>query len=156
MRGTALTCLVLFASATVAQTSDWAAVKHIPAGTPISVKAWRNKTCIFQAATDDQLFCDPLPGSFPLPRSLPNDPEIVFNRRDIRQIRREFTSGTRGQIGAAIGASVGAAIGAAVHDDHSGYTRGGTAIVTALMGGCAGWMIARTAPVLHRGVIYKR
>jgi hypothetical protein len=156
MRGSALLCLSLFAPTLVAQSADWGAVRSIPVATPISVKAWRNTTCLFQAATDEQLFCDPLPDSLLLPRSLPDDPEIVFNRRDIRQIRREFTRETRGHLGAAIGAGVGAAVGAAAHDDKSGYTRGGTAIVAGLAGGCAGWIVASNAPIFHRRLIYKR
>ena len=156
MRGTALLCLSLFAPTLMAQSADWGAVKSIPIGTPISIKAWHNTTCLFQAATDEQLFCDPLPDSPPLPRSLPQDPEIVFNRKEIRQIRREFTREAKGQIGAAIGTGVGAALGAATHDDKSGYTRGGTAIMAGLAGGCAGWIVARNAPIFHRRIIYKR
>jgi hypothetical protein len=130
----------------MAQSADWDTVRRISRGTPIAVKAWRNAKCEFRDATDEQLFCD----------DLRSGDVLIFNRRDIRQIRREFTTQAKGQLGAVIGAGVGATVGAAVHDDKSGYTRGGNAMFTALMGGCAGWLFARNVPVFHRRVIYRR
>lgn len=142
----ATAALVLLTSAVAQSKGDWDAVRRISRGTPIVVKAWRNAKCEFRDATDEQLFCDdPLLGDV-----------LTFNRRDIRQIRLEFTGEIKGHIGAAVGAAIGAAIGAAAHNDHSGYTRGGDAINAALAGGVGGWLIARNAPIFHRGVIYKR
>lgn len=139
--------LVLLSSAAAQSKGDWDAVRRIDRGTPIKVKAGRNAKCEFRDATDDQLFCDPLFGH-----------ELVFNRLEIHQIRREFTRGKNGEIGAAVGAGIGAAAGAAmpVHNIEPGHARLLNATITALFGACAGWIIARNAPIFHDGIIYQR
>ena len=140
--------LILLSTAVAQSKGDWDAVRRIDRGTPIKVKAGRNATCEFRYATDDELFCgSPLFGR-----------EMVFNRIEIHQIRREFTRGRNGEIGAAVGAGIGAVAGAAmpVHSIEPGHSRGFNAIITALLGGCAGWLIARSAPIFHDGVIYQR
>ena len=139
--------LILLSTALAQSKGDWDAVRRIDRGTPIKVKAGRNVKCEFRDATDDQLFCDPLFGH-----------ELVFNRIEIHQIRREFTRAKNGEIGAAVGAGIGAVAGAAmpVNNIEPGRSRGINSIITALLGACAGWIIARNAPIFHDGIIYQR
>src|SRR5581483_10182197 len=98
------TVVVLLSGAMAQSSGDWDAVRMLPRETPISVKASRNVKCEFRDATEEQLFCDnPYSGRV-----------LTFSRGDIRQIRRELTTETRGHLGAAVGAAIGAVVGAAM------------------------------------------
>ena len=134
---------------------DWNAVRRIDRESLITVKATkivghRNSKvrCEFVDTTEDKLFCDE--------DRLDATDRLAIDRNAVREVRLEFSRTAKGQIGMAAGAGIGAAAGALFHSSQSGYTRGGDAINFAVMGGAAGWLIARNAPIFHRGVIYKR
>ncbi|HEV2488411.1 MAG TPA: hypothetical protein VGT03_01270 [Candidatus Acidoferrales bacterium] len=165
-----ISLLLLFeflAPAASAHKRSWEAVEKLPPGTSISVKSdWLRTQCTFVSATDDQLVCQPVPPMqplygpwprtpFPVPYPPAPPPDLaIYRREDIREVRLEHSVPVNVLTGLGIGAGVGAGLGAS--NDSGTLTRGGGALLGGLIGGLVGGVIARNAPLFHRGVVYKR
>jgi hypothetical protein len=74
----------LAASVSATESLDWHFVENLSPNTRIWVKAGKPTYCYFENATGERLFCDYLPESSP---SREHDPDLVFNRADVREVR---------------------------------------------------------------------
>ena len=148
---------LIFVSCVQAQTGDWQAVKNLPSGIPVTVKAKRRQHCIFQYATDDKLVCTARRRSRHL--------TFAFPRAEVRQVRTP--PGPGWEKGGLVGAEIGAAtVATAVTFNCASkqFECAAPAIVIPLSGVAgagAGWIVGSIASGLHdvfrRGtVIYKR
>jgi hypothetical protein len=144
---------LLLATAATAQTGDWEAVRNLPPGTRISVRDGHpfHNLCIFQRATDDQLFCERILHG--LSRGM-IPPEAVYPRDKVRDVRLEHSDAANVATGAAIGGGIGAAIGASAHSPS--LTRPGGALLLGTGGAIIGGFFGRDFPITHGKVIYRR
>lgn len=147
---------LLLASLAAAQKGDWQAVKNLPPGTRISVKAehFLTNTCFFLNATDDQLVCErTLHGR----RRMLNQPipyQAFYERSKVREVRLEHSEALNGLAGAGIGAGIGAAVGAS--NGNGTLTRGGGALFLGGIGALIGGGFGSAFPVIHGKVVYRR
>ena len=139
--------LVALASPLLAQTGDWSLVEQLRPGARISIHARHRTVCIFENATDEELSC-----RLESPRYFNFSPELFFDRRDVREVRIEYSDDFHSAVGTGVGFAVGAATGAS--NESSG--RGVGALIYggfgALIGHHAGPLIA----IIHGPVIYRR
>ena len=143
----------LLASLAPAQTGDWQAVRHLQAGTKISVlsRSHLRNLCVFEQATEKQLFCEhTLYG----PRGTFGPAERVYERMSVREVRLERSDTANIVTGAAIGGGMGAAIGA--NAGNGTLTRGGGALLLGTAGAIIGGIFGRDFPVAHGKVVYRR
>ena len=138
----------------LAQTKDWQAVKNLAPGTKISVHSNRHRfrdTCLFQRATDNQLFCEwELHGL----TSILIPPDVIYQRKEVREVRLEHRNVSNMAMGAAVGGGIGAAAGAA--KGGGPLTRGGGALLIGSIGALVGGTMGKEFPILHGKVIYRR
>jgi hypothetical protein len=106
-----LSAALLLASASLAQTGDWQAVKNLQPGTKISVRSASlfHNLCIFERATDEQLVCEHILHG---PRGAFIPSEHVYERKRIREVRLEHSDAANMATGAAIGGGIGATVDA--------------------------------------------
>jgi hypothetical protein len=135
-----------------AQMRDWRAVRDLPPGTRIMVKAEHRYPCSFLSATEDELSCE-VPENWRL--SLPA--QMTFSRVEIREIRKEPNQVKDAWIGAGIGGAAGAAAAASTSRSFPGFH----GFVGGLAGAGAGALVGATVPIFqvlfHGGkLIYKR
>ena len=144
---------LLLASVAMAQQGDWQSVKNLVPGTRITVRERHpfHSMCIFQRATDEELFCERiLRGSSRV--LIP--PEAVYDRNKVREVRLEHSDAANAATGAAIGGGVGAAIGASAHS--TSLTRPGSALLLGTGGAIIGGFFGKDFPLTHGKVIYRQ
>jgi uncharacterized protein YcfJ len=152
-----LLAALLLASSALAQTGDWQAVKKLPPGTKISVRAGHlfiRNTCFFLSATDDQLVCERAVHARRRMIVPPIPPDAVYERSKIREVRLEHSDTANTLAGAGIGAGIGAALGAS--SNNGTLTRGGGALLIGALGALVGGSFGREFPVIHGKVVYRR
>ncbi len=136
--------LLLLGSTAIAQSNDWQAVRGILPGTTIKVKLKHKPTfghCALEEVTDDGLACYSRETG-----------EQQFAREDIRAV---YVAHNAKLIGLAIGAGAGAVNGAA-NNPATGLSRGGNALVAALLLGGIGMAVgAATGPFFNGKAIYR-
>jgi hypothetical protein len=88
--------------------NNWQAVKNLPRGTNISVRAGRRIKCIFNGATDSDLTCVRVTHG-PIPIAPAN---LILSRSIVSEVRIERSTDTNAAAGAAIGGGLGVALGA--------------------------------------------
>jgi hypothetical protein len=127
----------------VAQSSDWEAVRGIPLGTAIKITLKHHPTfghCALEEVTDDGLACYSRTSG-----------ERQFARKDIHAV---YVAHNAKLIGLAIGAGVGAVNGAV--NNPPGLSRGGNALVGALLVGGIGLAIGAAAgPFFNGRAVYR-
>lgn len=148
----ALLCAgILIALPALAKTpvGDWQVVQQdIPRGWQIIVVTSLTFPCIFDRATQDELFCKPARRN----RDTSESADIELRRERIREIRVERREGANMLAGAAGGGGLGAILGALL----VGAARGPSAYAFGLGGGSIGAHSGRDLHILHGKVIYRR
>lgn len=104
--------------------------------------------CLFVRATEDALICSPIDRG--LIRTMPE--RITFDRRKVREVRKERSDEANAAAGGAIGAATGATLGAL----RSNNGRGFGAYVGGAFGLLIGEAFGRNFHVLHGPVVYRR
>lgn len=139
--------LLALASPMLAQTGDWSLVEQIKPGARVSIQARHGTVCIFENATDEELFC-----RLESPRYFNFPPEISYDRRDVREVRMEHSDDFHSAVGAGVGFAVGAAVGAT----HTPSSRGTVTLIYGAFGALIGQHLGPSVALIHGPVIYHR
>lgn len=147
---------ILAATTVAAQTNlqDWTAVKNIPIGSDIWVKArGGNVTGTFLSADDEQLRIEPHGHTSIFRRRAAT---ATFPRAQVREVRlaRRFASAA---VGTALGVGLGTAAGLALESQYPDHTEDGhlAAGVFAFLGGMVGEVVGEHTAFIHGARIYR-
>jgi hypothetical protein len=132
--------LACFLASAHGQTADWQVVQDLHSGSYISVKTFYNVRCVFEHASETELFCG----------------QYRFAREHIHQIRLEHRI-VSGVAGAAIGTAAGVGIGVTVTiPSRDPEARPLTMYWLGIAGGIVFAIIMSKISPVHGKVIYRR